>query len=374
VFPEGPPPWPLPDEDVLQALQTAYADGSWGQYHGGRVERLEECLAQYHAVEFAVTCASGTFAVELALRALKVGPGDEVLMAAYDYGGNFLSVHAVGARPVLVDVAAANWNLDPARLEAAIGPATRAVIASHLHGGVVPMTEVMEIARRHGLAVIEDAAQMPGAIVQGRTAGTWGDVAILSFGGSKLLTAGRGGALLTRRADIHHRARLLLHRGNAVCPLSELQAAVLLPQLDKLDARNALRAHNVQLLTRLVEDIPGLRPFTNALRETQPGYYKLGWQYDAGRFGLSRQRLIAAVRAEGVALDEGFKALHVGRSPSRYRAADTLAEASRAHEGTLVLHHPVLLGTPPQIEAVAAAIQKVYANAERLGPGSGMPA
>src|SRR5262249_27296838 len=89
--PEGPPPWPLPDDDVLQALQAAYVDGSWGKYHGGAVGRLEERLACFHAVEFAVTCASGTFAIELALRALKVGPGDEVLMAAYDYGGNFLS-------------------------------------------------------------------------------------------------------------------------------------------------------------------------------------------------------------------------------------------------------------------------------------------
>src|SRR2546425_4646585 len=123
--PQGPPPWPVPDEDVLRALQTAYADGSWGKYHGGLVARLEERLAQYHAVEFAVTCASGTFAVELALRALKVGPGDEVLMAAYDYPGNFLSVHAVGALPVLIDVAADNWNLDAGRLEAAAGPKAR---------------------------------------------------------------------------------------------------------------------------------------------------------------------------------------------------------------------------------------------------------
>src|SRR5262249_27521235 len=142
------------------------------------------------------------FAVELALRALKVGPGDEVVLAAYDYPGNFLSVHAVGAHPVLVDVELGNWNLGPERLAEAIGPATRAVIASHLHGGLVPMREVMEVAAARGVAVVEDAAQAPGAEVQGRKAGTWGDAGVLSFGGSKLLTAGRGGALLTRRADV----------------------------------------------------------------------------------------------------------------------------------------------------------------------------
>src|SRR5262249_20737922 len=245
VRPQGPPPWPVPDEDVLHALRAAYADGSWGKYHGGHVERLAERLARYHDVPFVTPCGSGTFAVELALRALKVGPGDEVLLAAYDYGGNFLDVHAVGATPVLVDIAADNWNLEPARLAAAAGPATRAVIASHLHGGVVPMREVMEFAAARGLRVIEDAAQCPRAGLQGRTARTWGDVGVLSFGGSKLLSAGRGGALLTRHADVHQRARVFLLRGNLLCPLSELQAAVLPPQLDKLDAHNARRADNV---------------------------------------------------------------------------------------------------------------------------------
>ncbi len=264
VRPQGPPDWPIPDEDVLQALESAYRDGSWGKYHGLYVERLEKQLAHYHGVEFAATCGSGTFAVELALRTLKIGPGDEVILAAYDYGGNFLSVHAVGAMPVLVDVDPDNWNLDLVPLREAIGPKTRAVIVSHLHGGLVPMREVKEIAAERGLRVIEDAAQAPGAVVQGRQAGTWGDVGILSFGGSKLLTAGRGGAFLTRHADIFQRARLWLHRGNHVCPLSELQAAVLVPQLDKLDTRNQQRAANVRLLSEGLSRarIP-LRPFVN---------------------------------------------------------------------------------------------------------------
>jgi perosamine synthetase len=148
-----------------------------------------------------------------------------------------------------------------------------------------------------------------------------------------------------------------------------LQAAVLLPQLDKLDARNALRARNVHLLTQHLQDILGLRPFVHALADTQPGYYKLGFRFDAARFGLRRDRLIAAVRAEGVALDEGFPALHVGRSPSRFHAAGALTEAANAHAGTVILHHPVLLGTASQVEEVASAIAKVYTNADRLDPG-----
>src|SRR5262249_44170513 len=104
VRPQGPPDWPPPDESVRQALESAWRDGSWGKSHGGHVAALEARLADYHGVGHVLACGSGTFAVELALRALQVGPGDEVVLAAYDYPGNFLCVHAVGAMPVLVDV------------------------------------------------------------------------------------------------------------------------------------------------------------------------------------------------------------------------------------------------------------------------------
>src|SRR5207249_1402140 len=109
--------------------------------------------------------ASGTLAVEMALRALKIGAGDEVILSAYDYPGNFLTVHAVGARPALVDVEPCNWNLDPSLLQGATTPATRAILVSHLHGGMVPMREVRSFADAHGLQLVEDAAQAPGAMV-----------------------------------------------------------------------------------------------------------------------------------------------------------------------------------------------------------------
>jgi perosamine synthetase len=366
VRPEGPPSWPLPDTEVLAALEAAYRDGSWGKYHGVYVERLEARLAEYHGLPFALTCGSGTFAVELALRALKIGAGHEVILSAYDYPGNFLNIHAIGAKPVLVDVDPDNCNLAPSRLADAISPTTKAILVSHLHGGVVPMREVTTLASERGIAVIEDAAQMPGAVIQGRKAGTWGDIGILSFGGSKLLTAGRGGALVTRHADIHQRARTWLYRGNDLCPLSELQAAVLVPQLAKLDAQNAARTRNVAALMERLRAIPGIAPFRNHCEATEPGYYKLGMRLDYVRFGLLRERFLDAVRAEGIALDAGFNALHVGRSPNRFRRVGDLAEAERAHHQTVVLHHPVLLGSPADVEEVALAIGKIYASAERL--------
>jgi dTDP-4-amino-4,6-dideoxygalactose transaminase len=354
---------------VRAALEAAWRDGSWGKYDGGHVRRLEERLAVLHGVAHALTCGSGTLAVEVALRALRVGPGDEVILAAYDYGGNFLSVHAVGAGPVLIDVDQDNWNLCLEALQNTLANhqgKIKAIIVSHLHGGQVPMRELMELCGERGVAVIEDAAQATGATVQGRPAGSWGDVGILSFGGSKLLSAGRGGALLTRRAELHQRARLVLARGNnLVCPLSELQAAVLLPQLDLLPQRHLRRAQAVTLLGRLLADLPGIRLFQNR-SEGSSAYYKVGWQLDEESFGLERSRLVAAVRAEGIALDEGFRALHAGRSASRWRAGGPLDQASRAHTRTILLHHPVLLGSEEEIRQVADALRRVQVHAELL--------
>src|SRR5262249_41315413 len=302
------------------------------------------------------------FAVELALRALKIQPGDEVIVAAYDYPGNFLSVHAVGARPVLIDVTPENWNLDVRQLAGAFSAHTRAILVSHLHGGLVAMRELTASAHARGLAVIEDSAQCPCATVEGKKAGAWGDVGILSFGGSKLLSAGRGGALLTHRADVLQRAKTWNLRGNLVCPLSELQAAVLLPQIEKLDARNAQRAVAARAFTERLRDFPGLRAFPNHVTDSQPGYYKLGFQYDATRLGLDRRRLLEAMRLEGIALDEGFRAAHIGRSPKRFRALGDLPEATRAHEGTIILHHPVLLEPLEALEEVVTAFRNVHAH------------
>src|SRR5262245_4627717 len=230
---------------MYHAIQDVMRDGSWGTYQGPNGPRLEAALRDFFGVEFALTCGSGTFAVELALRALKIGPGDEVIMAAYDYPGNFLNIHAVGAIPVLVDVDPDNWNLAPETPTQALGPKTRALIVSHLHGGLVPMRELMAFAAAHHLPVIEDAAQAPGAVIGPKKAGAWGDAGVISFGGSKLLTAGRGGALLTSRADLFQRAKTWQQRGNLLSPLSEMQAAVLLPHLAKLQTRNGQRLENV---------------------------------------------------------------------------------------------------------------------------------
>ncbi len=364
VRPAGPPVWPMPDPDVLAAIGSAAASGMWGQYHGEHVCALESELAQFHGIPHAITCASGTLAVEAALRTLRVGPGDEVVMAAYEYESNFLTLHAIGAKPILIDVSPTNWNLDSDHLAAAITPQTRAIICSHLHGGIIPMREVMEIACKCGVGVVEDAAQAPGAIVQGKPAGTWGDIGVLSFGGSKLLTAGRGGALLFSDPQLHQRAKVWLHRGlQQWAPLSELQATALRPQLRKLRQATLTRWERVQELIRIgstLATVPGLAVFSNSPADSISAFYKVGFQYDPIAFGLPRELFIKALRAEGIAFDVGFKSLHIGRSPSRFRACGALTHASAAHERCVILHHPVLSTTADDVQQVADAVVKVY--------------
>ena len=354
-----PPVWPLPDEAVEAALRRAFADGSWGKYHGPNCRELSERLAALHGCEHVVLTCSGTAAVELALRGLRVGPGDEVILSAYDFEGNFKNVLAVGAKPVLVDVDPVSGQLNTDQLESARSPQTKAIIASHLHGGVVSMPAVRAFADQHQIGVLEDACQMPGAIVHGRVAGTWGDVGVLSFGGSKLLTSGRGGALVTRDAEIVQRIRVQTQRGNDAYPLSELQAAVLVPQLDQLAERNQLRRESVSRLLDLLSDIAGLRCFVEAGTsvDSSPGFYKLGFWFDAAAFGCSRDDFACAMRAAGVAFDLGFRALHRTHARGRFRSVNDLPHATRADEAIVVLHHPVLLGADEDLQAIRAAIK-----------------
>ncbi len=368
VRPSGPPDWPLRDEAVLDVLKLAWESGTWGHYHGGHVKQLSDRVSRMLAVEHVIPCASGTVAIELALRGLKIGPGDEVILSAYDFKGNFQNILTLGAVPVLVDVGERDWHLSTADLKAAVTPQTKALLVSHLHGGMVAMPAVMEFARENKLPVIEDACQMPGAVIGGRQAGTWGDIGIWSFGGSKLLTAGRGGLLYTNRADVAQRVHLYAHRGNESYPLSELQAAVLGPQLDALEQRNATRASNVKELRELLLTIPGLHPFTESLTDSQPGFYKLGLQFETALWGgLSRDRFAQAMRAEGIAIDPGFRSLHRIHSARRFRTASLLREADRADEQVLTLHHPILLTeSAAELREIAISARKIRDHAEEI--------
>ena len=353
-------------------LESLRDSGDWGRYHGPHAGRLIAALRESLHSEHAQLCASGTAAIELALRGCQVGPGDEVILSAYDFKANFTNVVLLGAVPVLVDCRGEDAQLDVSLVEGACTEKTKAVIASHLQGGLVDMPALREIADRRGVAVIEDVCQSPGAVVAGRLAGTWGDVATLSFGGSKLVTAGRGGAVLSSRPEMAQRIRLYTQRGNEAYPLSELQAALLLPQWERLEQDNAVREQGV---AELCAGLPaGLVAFlatkdrTFAERTaTMPAYYKLGFWYDSTEFeGLPRDRFCRAMRAEGIALDPGFAGLHQIHARRRFRAVGELPQATRASASVVMLHHPLLLEGSSAAREFRAAIDKITRHASQL--------
>jgi dTDP-4-amino-4,6-dideoxygalactose transaminase len=230
------------------------------------------------------------------------------------------------------------------------------------------MPRVVEFARAHRLAVIEDACQAPAARVAGRIAGSWGDVSTLSFGGSKLLTAGRGGAILTASAEIHQRAKVFCHRGNHAFPLSELQAAALLPQLARLDVRNELRRANAARLLEATRELVPLTALGNSLPDSAASLYKLSWFYRGDALpDCPLDTFLAALAAEGVPCDAGFRGF-AGRSDRRCRKVGPLAHSCRAAEATVLLHHPVLLAPAETIDALAAAMAKVVRGLARRQP------
>ncbi|MDA7951500.1 MAG: aminotransferase class V-fold PLP-dependent enzyme, partial [Pirellulaceae bacterium] len=182
------PPWPPLDNEIKESLEKAYLKGEWGKYEGENCSELIEAIGQAFLADFVYLCCSGTFAAELALRALNLEPGDEVILAAYDFPGNFRAIEAVGATPVLVDLAEGHWYLDPKEVEKAVSPRTKGLFVSHLYGDLAPMDEILQITVDKGVAVIEDCCQVPGTKWDGKPIGSFGDLAILSFGGSKPLT------------------------------------------------------------------------------------------------------------------------------------------------------------------------------------------
>lgn len=342
------PAWPITDDAIRDVFAAMLNDGSWGRYHGPHCERLIEALAEFHSVDHVVLCSSGTSAVELALRAARVESGDEVILAAYDYKANFVNVLTLGATPVLIDTLPDVPVLDPAKLEAAITNNTRAVICSHLHGSFAAIDDVMAIASQHQIVVVEDACQAVGGKLNGRPAGSIGDIGVLSFGGSKLLTAGRGGAVLTNDATLAQRIRLYTQRGNDAYPLSEMQAAVLLPQLQQLPQRTLSRLANVRLLLECLSGcehlVAALSPSGFDVAETTPAFYKLAFRFlSNNQNAAGRKEFTAAMRHQSAPLDPAFSGLHRIHSARRFRVSGDLTHADLLHDCLMTLHHPILL-------------------------------
>jgi dTDP-4-amino-4,6-dideoxygalactose transaminase len=232
-------------EQMLRAIDEVLAGGSY--INGPNVKALEQEVSSYLGSAHGVGLNSGTDALHLALRALDIGPGDEVITTPFTFVATTEAIGIVGATPVFVDIDPRTYNIDPAQIEAAITPRTRAILPIHLYGCPAPMDEIMAIARRHGLAVIEDCAQAIGAKIDGRFVGTFGEFGCFSFFPSKNLGAyGDAGMLVTNDGALADRARSLRAHGGRVkyyheelgvnSRLDELQAAILRVKFPHLEA------------------------------------------------------------------------------------------------------------------------------------------
>jgi dTDP-4-amino-4,6-dideoxygalactose transaminase len=231
--------------EVMEALERALPRGKYTL--GPELAAFEQEFARYCDAEHGIGISSGTAALHLALRACGVGPGDEVITVPNTYVATAFAISYCGAIPVFVDVDPVTLNLDPARVEEAIGPRTRAIVPVHLYGGAVDMQPLLEIARRHGLAVVEDASHAHGATLGTRKVGSFGDLACFSLYPSKVLGAyGDGGVVVTRNPELEAKLRQLRYMGQRRAKhdhellgyqerLDEIQAAILRVKLRHLD-------------------------------------------------------------------------------------------------------------------------------------------
>lgn len=367
VLSSGPPTWPISNGAIAEVFRELAASGDWGRYQAGHTAELIACLQNLFGVQHVILTSSGTVAVELALRGLRVGQGDEVVQAAYDFKANFTNISLLGAGPVLVDIQAADAQLDVDQIERAISSETKVILASHLHGGMVDMARLRQLAEQHNLSILEDCCQVsPFAKIGEQPVGGLSDAVVLSFGGSKLLSAGRGGAVLTNRDDVAQRIRLYMQRGNDAYPLSEMQAAVLIPQLEELESRHQSRCAAAEVIRDILKQEHGLVPLS--LRpDTTADYYKLGFWYVPEVFnGLDRASFCRAMRAEGVSIDPGFAALHLSHARRRFRSGGELKHATHAHDQLVILHHPLLLSGKKSAELMAQALDKIKKHATIL--------
>ena len=254
------------DDAVRRVMESARFIG------GPEVSGLEEEVARYSQVPYGIGCASGTDALLLSLRVLGIGPGDEVVTSAYSFFASAGTIANVGATPVFVDIDPRTYNLDPHRLEGAITPRTKAVIAVHLYGQCCDLAAVKAVCDKRQVWLIEDAAQAIGAEWEGRRAGAVGDFGCFSFFPSKNLGgAGDGGMIVTRHGDYADRLRLLREHGarpkyyhaliGTNSRLDALQAAILRVKLRHLDRWSEARARNAEAYTRWLEGSRVGRPY-----------------------------------------------------------------------------------------------------------------
>jgi dTDP-4-amino-4,6-dideoxygalactose transaminase len=364
----------------------------------GKISEFEEKFAAFHSVAAAVTCTNCSQALEIMLAVSGVKPGDEVIVPSFTYVATAGAVVAVGAIPVFADIEPATYQIDPNRIEEVITERTVAIIPVHFSGHFSDMEKICAIAEKKGLLIIEDAAHAHGAKWNGKYPGQYGAAAGFSFQYGKNMTAQEGGIIISDSAEYVERCWEYIwygrRRGDAWYKhymissnyrLTELQGAILLAQLSKLQEQNERRGYSAELLDNLLLDIEGVSSaHVDPRTEIHPRHlYPVRFSNDVLKKAGGKKMLVDAVNAEGIPLLHGYE-FPLYQTPAFqsksfrcvswyseiYNSVDygniSLEECEQACHDTTWFLHNALLGTEEDMKDMAMAIRKVVKNIDQL--------
>ncbi|MDH3301235.1 MAG: DegT/DnrJ/EryC1/StrS family aminotransferase [Acidimicrobiia bacterium] len=399
------PRWPVWDDTERNGLLAVLDSGDWWATEGTKVGEFEAAWGRFHHTGPAAAVTNGTHAIELAFTALGVGEGDEVIVPAWSFLATASAALMVNAIPVFVDVDPRNGCIDVTAAEAAITDRTRAVAVVHVAGSVADMDALTDLCTRRGLAIVEDCAHAHGSTWNDQAVATLGDAGTFSFQHSKLMTAGEGGAVVSRRPDVIDEVTSLANCGRRPGQwfyshyslggnyrLTEWQAAVLLAQLDRFPEQQARRSSNADYLNKALAEIPGVEPQWRDPRCTSQGNYCYVVRIRPDEFGAGREQVRLALEAEGIPLTMAYPPLHhletfldpdgfVPRFRSRAGMQDfgslDLPVVRTLADETLWFKTAVLMGDRSDCDDVVAALARIQRNADELAdlsvtePGTG---
>lgn len=398
VRPQGYPAWPVWDQREIEAVTSVVRSGEWGGYPepGVHAAAFEERFAAYQGAAYGVLMVNGTITMEVALKALDIGWGDEVIIPALTFAATAYAPMAAGALPVIVDVEPRTWTIDPDAVEAAITERTKAIMPVHLGHQMADMDRIMDIAQRHGLAVVEDCAHAPGQRWRDTGAGCIGSFGSFSHQSSKILTSGEGGSLLTNDEALARRAHSIVDCGRpkdaeeqevtfgANYRLGELHAALLLPQLERFEAQRIEREENARYLEEIVTSVPGVHVMKVDERVTRWSFYNYILRIDPDEFGAENEAVCAALEAEGIPGEVQYPPMNRydlfqpsrSRLPVAVEFADRLdpakmsfpvAEAAGLRESIYFMENTFRAGREG-IEDVVEALAKIHKHVDEVRP------
>jgi len=394
------PDWPHGDDEDVAAVEEVVRGGRWGGFPepGPKAAAFEEAFAVYQGARHGILMANGTVTMEVALKALGIGWGDEVIIPALTFAATVYAPIAAGALPVIVDVTPDTWTIDPDLVEAAVTPRTRAIMPVHLGHQMADMDRVMEIARAHGLAVVEDCAHAHGQRWNGTGAGCIGDFGSFSHQSSKIMTAGEGGSLLTNDDRLARLAHSIIDCGRpkddaemeytfgANYRLGELPAALLTVAMRRFPAQQEQRAELGASFEELAAGVPGVRVMPHDPRITRWSFYRYVLAIEPDGFaGRTNGVICDALEAEGVGAWTGYEPMSnydlfqpsLSRLPVAVEHADRLdpammsfpvAEAAGLRE-SVYIDENVFRSDHRGVEQAVEALAKIQRHADELPAG-----